>query len=696
MDDSSVSTMNDSNIHVVDTVYRDQSEPIPSTSYDVQLFEGQSQICAQVDLQPSKPIPLSTTRILDGTFFKLISFDSKNVIASCVVCLPKNVNIKGSVFSSSNFKTHLKRVHDRSVLYEYENYIVNPRKSRKGKMITSHDTNYKRKKKNYTQEQFDEDIINYIIHAVAPFSTLKNPFFEEIFIKSGILDNNRLTLMSPQSLTRKIESNFNTYVEKIKSSLEKVNYLCTTADVWSAQRKSFMCVTVHWIDEDSLERKTASLACRRFRGALSQDKFANILHGVYYKYNLNAAKIIATVIDSNSNMVKAFKVFGGNMSYFEELSCSKETDENDSDLTVTSFQEYSGNLENEPYVILSGHTRCCAHTLSLCLTIDITKTIQLSPHLYEIHTQVMQKCNILWNAASQPKSADVILSVLGHTLSRPDEARWNSLFDWLSQINKIKEKSSELNRALNLNHYSFTTYDHNYIEEFLSCVKPLLQALDIIQDDKSVFYGMIFPTLLCLQQKLMAINSENFTYCKLIRNSLLASLERRFSNILNLNTIEADNAAIAAFSHPKFKKKWLNYINISFHEKFLFLFKNKVSAIHTTTSGEDFEIEEDSSDFFYFGSMIQNGRADSTSAEIEVLKYFEDPRQCIESLNSYPTVKKVFLQYNTPVASSATVDRIFSFTAMSNLPNSNKLSDDLFEQKVILKSNLNNQLQYGK
>jgi len=86
---------------------------------------------------------------------------------------------------------------------------------------------------------------------MAPLSTVENPFFKEMFIASGVLRNNSLTLMSRRSLSRKIETRFNTGIEKLKNALEKVNYLCTTADVWSAKRRSFMGVTVHWIDEDS-------------------------------------------------------------------------------------------------------------------------------------------------------------------------------------------------------------------------------------------------------------------------------------------------------------------------------------------------------------------------------------------------------------------------------------------------------------
>lgn len=133
------------------------------------------------------------------------------------------------------------------------------------------------------------------------------------------------------------------------------------------------------------------------------------------------------------------------MSYFEELSSRNETDENDSNSTDSNdtntscqsyIKEHNDDLENEPYTILLKHIRCCAHTLSLCATSDIIKAIKSSSCLHEIHNQVIQKCNVLWNAAIRPKSAEVIQSILGHTLSRPGEKRWNSVLDSLSQINK--------------------------------------------------------------------------------------------------------------------------------------------------------------------------------------------------------------------------------------------------------------------
>lgn len=298
INDTSNTSDSDTLIHTDET---DESDPCSSQS--IQLSELNT--ISRDKPRSSESISMAT--ILDGTFFKLVSSDSKNVIATCVKCEPKNVNIKGSKYSSSNFKSHLKRKHDNLVLEEYEKYINEVRKSKKTKFEESNMEIINCKNKNkmikYSQNQFDEDIVNYIIHAMAPLRTVENHFFKTIFINSGVLEKNSLNLISRRSLGRRIETRFEQNIEDVKNTLEKVKYLCTTADVWSAKKRSFMGVTVHWIDEESLGRKTAILACRRFRGAHTHDRIADILHNIYYKYNLDVNKVNGKHKDNRRNNI---------------------------------------------------------------------------------------------------------------------------------------------------------------------------------------------------------------------------------------------------------------------------------------------------------------------------------------------------------------------------------------------------------
>lgn len=60
----------------------------------------------------------------------------------------------------------------------------------------------------------------------------------------------------------------------------------------------------------------------------------------------------------------------------------------------------------------------------------------------------------------------------------------------------------------------------------------------------------------------------------------------------------------------------------------------------------------------------------------------------MECLSKYPAVKETFIKFNTPLPSSAPVERLFSYATMVNLPRSHKLSDELFEKRVVLKSNI--------
>lgn len=85
---------------------------------------------------------------------------------------------------------------------------------------------------------------------------------------------------------------------------------------------------------------------------------------------------------------------------------------------------------------MPNHIKCCAHTLNLCASLDIPKTILNSKTLSSIHNRVMAKCNTLWKAVARPKSSEILLYILGYTLSRPGETRWNSLYDALKKYYK--------------------------------------------------------------------------------------------------------------------------------------------------------------------------------------------------------------------------------------------------------------------
>lgn len=210
---------------------------------------------------------------------------------------------------------------------------------------------------------------------------------------------------------------------------------------------------------------------------------------------------------------------------------------------------------------LPQHLRCCAHTLNLCVTSDAIKAINSSPLLLSVHEQAIAKCTVLWRFAGRPKSAEILVDILGYTLSRPGETRWNSLYESLRQIVKIREKCPQLSRALNIKNTIKGT-DFIYIEEHLSCVAPVAEALDILQGENDIYYGIVLPCLLALRKKLQALQNKEFKYCEPLLNALLESVEKRFKGFFDMSTVSAQNAAIATLSYPRFKNRWLSCIGL--------------------------------------------------------------------------------------------------------------------------------------
>lgn len=80
--------------------------------------------------------------------------------------------------------------------------------------------------------------------------------------------NPNVTMMDRKTLKRKITEEFKAFKKSLCDKFTTLIVFCLTADIWSSNRRSFMGVTGHWIlvVDGQLKRKSAGLACRRFRG----------------------------------------------------------------------------------------------------------------------------------------------------------------------------------------------------------------------------------------------------------------------------------------------------------------------------------------------------------------------------------------------------------------------------------------------
>ncbi|KAL4122538.1 hypothetical protein QTP88_014847 [Uroleucon formosanum] len=348
-----------------------------------------------------------------------------------------------------------------------------------------------------SQENFETEMINFFLHSMIPLRCVEDPYFLKMFDALNISDCG-LRVLSRRSFCRKIDNFYEKNKNEIKEELNDDQFVCTTVDIWSGKKRSFLGVTCHWISINNLNRISKALACRRFKGSHTYDKISDLINEINSEFNLSPTKIVATITDNGSNFVKAFKMFGvklQNINIVEDL-----------------------------------------HIWSITITLNINKVIKTSVELSLIHDQVIKKCNILWKLAGRPKSAEVIQNVLGHILSRPGETRWNSLYDSLRQILRIKNTILNLNRTLEINNKNcLREQNFNYIEEHLKCTTPISEALDIMQV-----------------------------------NALLESIEKRFGNYLNFTSPESLNAAIAALSYPHFKKRWLTCVETEFHDRLNF------------------------------------------------------------------------------------------------------------------------------
>jgi len=113
--------------------------------------------------------------------------------------------------------------------------------------------------------------------------------------------------------------------QKLKLELAGAQYVCTTADIWTANRKSYMGMTIHYISNgDEMSQVSAALACRRFLGSHTYGAIAELMYDIHSLHGLTIDKVTAKVTDNASNFGKAFREF---LHQIPEISEAEEVQE---------------------------------------------------------------------------------------------------------------------------------------------------------------------------------------------------------------------------------------------------------------------------------------------------------------------------------------------------------------------------------
>ncbi|MGH0163711.1 UNVERIFIED_CONTAM: hypothetical protein FKN15_048799 [Acipenser sinensis] len=227
-----------------------------------------------------------------------------------------------------------------------------------------------------TPQKLKKRIALYVIEDMLPLSTVDCPAFRKL-----ISEISYATVPDRKTFTHYLDKAYDVMEGELKKSFENVAYVSTTADIWTANNKSFLGMTAHWIDPATLQRKRVALTCSRFKGRHTYDAVAAEIEQCHAAYALNA-KVTATVTDNGSNFVKAFN-FYKRSAKSDNDTASEEEGVSDLDVTFTDIQEVLSSEEHgDQEYVLPPHRRCAAHTLNL---IALVSTIRIVVKI-KVHT----------------------------------------------------------------------------------------------------------------------------------------------------------------------------------------------------------------------------------------------------------------------------------------------------------------------
>ena len=327
-------------------------------------------------------------------YFEVVDESDKNLKVCCTLCSPSSKPLCCARNTTSNFKKHLDSVHKMVNLVAILPESVGGGKQKRpagdnGDSCSKRQATLDRK--GVSSVEVRKLVTEYIIDDMLPLTTVESPAFKMLI---DSFSPRPVQLPDRKTICSHIEQAYESMMKKIKENPAEVEKVSTTADVWTAYHKSYLGMMVHWINEKSLKRDKAAIACIRIVGRHTYDILAAKIEEVHISFALHG-KNSSTVTDNGSNFIKAFTTFSVPDTALDDNEEHSITDDDDmvlnDDVTFTDLNDAITPYPNEDDDLtqieyeLPPHQRCASHTLNLVASTDVDEHLLSCSHSKNVY-----------------------------------------------------------------------------------------------------------------------------------------------------------------------------------------------------------------------------------------------------------------------------------------------------------------------
>jgi len=121
---------------------------------------------------------------------------------------------------------------------------------------------------NMTQAEFEENLVRMLVQDMQPLATVERNGFSKFC--AAVLP--QFSLPSRRTMGRRFDDVYAAERLSLMSTLSNTRWVSATADIWSAHKRAYMGVTLHFVHPETLQMVSCALVCRRFKGGHTATK----------------------------------------------------------------------------------------------------------------------------------------------------------------------------------------------------------------------------------------------------------------------------------------------------------------------------------------------------------------------------------------------------------------------------------------